>query len=286
MSRINFDHVYYTYDISSPLPSVALEDISFTLEGHFFSAIIGHTGSGKSTLVQQINALLRPTKGRVIVGEFEINEGKKKIKELKSLRKNVGLVFQFSEYQLFEETVLKDVSFGPKNFSDSDEDATLKAKNALKKVGIKEEYFTKSPFELSGGEKRRVAIAGMIAMNPEILVLDEPTAGLDPKGAQEILDLFKELYDQGTSILIITHDMNLVLKYCDQVLLMHQGKLKGIYAPSELFYQEELLLETGIDAPEIIEIVKLCEENGLSLNRKEIKDITSLVREIKRCKGK
>ena len=285
MSKITFDHVYYTYDASSPLPSKAIEDITFTLDGHFFAGIIGHTGSGKSTLVQQINALLRPTSGKVIVNDFEINGGKKKLKDVKTLRKKVGLVFQFAEYQLFEETVLKDVSFGPKNFHLSEEEAINKAKIALQKVGIPEDYYEKSPFELSGGEKRRVALAGMIAIEPEILVLDEPTAGLDPKGAEEILKLFYELYNQGTSIIIITHDMNIILKYVDHVLLMHQGHLKGIYAPYELFYDEELLKENEIDAPELIKVIKMCEDNGLDLERKNIKDISSFIEEIKRVKG-
>lgn len=284
MSKITFDHVYYTYDASSPLPSKAIEDINFSLDGHHFIGIIGHTGSGKSTLVQQINALLRPTSGKVVVGEFEINSSKKKMKEIKSLRKKVGLVFQFAEYQLFEDTVLKDVAFGPKNFHDSDEEAKNKAKIALQKVGIKEAYYNKSPFELSGGEKRRVAIAGMIAMEPEILILDEPTAGLDPKGAEEILALFSSLYEQGTSIILITHDMDIILKYADKVLLMHQGHLKGIYAPYELFYDDELLKDNEIDAPELIKVIKMCEEKGMNLNRADIKDIDSFMQEFKRVK--
>ena len=280
-----FDHVYYTYDASSPLPSKAIEDIHFTLNEPFFCGIIGQTGSGKSTLVQQINALLRPTQGKVIVGEFVVDSSKKKMKEIKSLRKYAGLVFQFAEYQLFEETVLKDVSFGPKNFKENEEVAVEKAKKALKKVGIPEEYFSKSPFELSGGEKRRVAIAGLLAMEPQILILDEPTAGLDPKGAQEILALFYDLYQNGTSILLITHDMNVVLKYCTSVMVLHQGKLLGMYSPLDVFYQKELLSEAEIDAPDLICLVEQMEKKGFSLNRQNIRDIESLVAEIKKMKG-
>ncbi len=279
---ISFDHVFYSYDNTSLVSNNAINDISFSLNDHFFTAIIGQTGSGKSTLIQHINGLFKPTSGTVSVGDFILDSSRKKIKNIKDLRKKVGLVFQFSEYQLFEESVLKDVSFGPRNFGYSKEEATKKAINALKKVGIDESYYEKSPFELSGGEKRRVAIAGILALEPKILILDEPTAGLDPRGTDEILKLFEMLYNQGTSIIVVTHDMDIVLKYCTSILCLKDGKLVGNYLPIEFFYNDELLKEVEIEEPYIISFTKKLINKGLNLDINNIKDIDSLVIELKR----
>lgn len=279
---INFEHVFYNYDGNSLLSSNALNDISFSLDGHFFTAIVGETGSGKSTLIQHINALLKPTKGKINVDGFEIDAEKKKIKNVKDLRKHAGVVFQFAEYQLFEETILKDVCFGPINFKDDEETALKKAKNALKEVGINESYYEKSPFEISGGEKRRVAIAGIIAIEPKILILDEPTAGLDPKHAKEVMNLFYSLYLKGTSIIIVTHDMDVVLKYCDNVLCLKEGKLLGKYDKFNFFYNDELMKTCLIEEPKIVSFTKKLINNGVKLNVNNIVDIDSLVNELKR----
>ena len=280
---IKFENVFYSYESSLKGPS-AIENISFNLENHFFTGIVGHTGSGKSTLIQHINALLRPTSGKIVVGEHFIDSSKKKLKSIKELRKYAGIVFQFAEYQLFEETILKDVAFGPKNLGYSEEEAINKAKQALTLAGIDESYYEKSPFEISGGEKRRVAIAGIIALEPKILVLDEPTAGLDPRGAENLLNLFNELFKRGTSIIVVTHDMDIILKYCSNVLCLKEGKLVGNFTPTELFYNDELLKEVGIDKPEIVEFTQKLIKGGLSLDIEKIKDTSTLVEEIKRRK--
>lgn len=279
---IKFDHVFYNYEGNSLLSSNALNDIDFSLDGHFFTAIVGETGSGKSTLIQHINALLKPTKGKVEVDEFVIDSEKKKIKDIKALRKHAGVVFQFAEYQLFEETILKDVLFGPINFKVEEEEAIKKAKEALKEVGIDESYYEKSPFEISGGEKRRVAIAGIIAIEPKILILDEPTAGLDPKHAKEVMELFYSLYLKGTSIIIVTHDMDVVLKYCDDVVCLKEGKLLGKYNKFDFFYNDEIIKTSDIEEPKIVSFTKKLINNGLDINKENIIDIESLILELKR----
>ena len=187
----------------------ALKNINVEIEKGSFTAIVGHTGSGKSTMVQHINGLVTPTSGEVVVEDFVLSS-KSKVKHIKNLRKMAGMVFQFPEYQLFEDTVESDVAFGPLNFGVKKEDAIKIAHECLEKVGIPSDYYKKSPFELSDGEKRRVSIAGILALNPKILVLDEPTAGLDPKGAENILNLFKKLNDDGITIVLVSHDMNIV----------------------------------------------------------------------------
>lgn len=203
----------HIYNEGTTFASVALDAIDLTIQEYCMTAIIGETGSGKSTLVQHLNALLLPSKGEIQIND-RIIKADEKPKQLKALRKKVGLVFQFPEYQLFEETILKDVSFGPKNFGASEEEAEQRAKEVLKVVGLDESYYEKSPFECSGGEKRRVAIAGILAMDPEILVLDEPTAGLDPKGARDMMQLFVDIQkNYHKTILLVTHDMEHVLSY-------------------------------------------------------------------------
>ena len=218
---IDFSSVYYTYSPKTPLAYEALKGINLHIDSGEFVALVGRTGCGKSTLVSHINALLTPSKGEVRVDEFVSSPDKKRrSKKISPLRKKVGLVFQFPEYQLFEKTVLDDVAFGAKNFGKSKEEAIEDAKVALSLVGLGERFYDRSPFELSGGEKRRAAIAGILAIKPDYLVVDEPTAGLDPLGAKEMMDLFDEIHSKGTTLILVTHDMSLVLKHCSRVIVM------------------------------------------------------------------
>ena len=280
---IKFENVFFTYQENTPFCTHALNDINLEINDNEFVGLIGHTGSGKSTLVQHINALLRPSKGVIKVGDYEIIAKAKKIKNLKNLKKYAGLVFQFPEYQLFEDTVLKDVSYGPKNFGDKEEEAILKAKKALKLVGISEDLFEKSPFELSGGQKRRVAIAGIIALEPKILVLDEPTAGLDPKGAKDMMELFNVIHKNGTTIVMVTHNMDNVLKYCSRAIVMSKGEIISDSTPLELFSYDNLNEKYNIDQPTVLKYAKELIKGGLKLDLSKIKDVESLALEIKRC---
>jgi len=247
---IKFEEVSYQYNSGTPMEMRVLHNINLEIKKGSFNCIIGHTGSGKSTLMQHLNALLLPATGKITVpgGEITARE-KNKPKEIKKIRQNVGLVFQFPEYQLFEVTVLKDIMFGPKNYSKTNKEAEELAKNAAKIVGLDESLLEKSPFELSGGQMRRVAIAGILAMNPEVIVLDEPTAGLDPRSRNEILEIFATLQKQGKTIIIVTHDMDLVAKYADNVVVMCAGKkiLEG--SPKDVFAQPESIKEVGIYLP-------------------------------------
>lgn len=260
---IKFEQVNYQYIGADGSRFDAIKDINLDIndKGEFIT-LIGETGSGKSTLVQHMNALVKPTSGEVTVYGIKVyNNVKKKDKSVKlnPLRQKVGLVFQFPEYQLFEETVERDIIFGPKNFGVSDEDARLRAKEVIKQVGLTEEYLDRSPFNLSGGEKKRVSIAGILAMEPDILVLDEPTSGLDPKGRDSLLDLFTEIHDTlNKTIIIITHDMNTVYKYASRVLVMNDGNLVFDGKPIDLFSKENLL-EWNLDLPEVIEITRQLE---------------------------
>ena len=277
---IKFQEVSYTYSPRSPFEFKALNNISLNLEMNKITAIIGHTGSGKSTLVQQLNALLIPTSGTLEVCDFIITPDKKKNKNLKSLRKRVGLVFQFPEYQLFEETIAKDIAFGPKNFGVSDEEINEIVKKVIVQVGLDESYLERSPLELSGGQKRRVAIAGILAMNPDVLVLDEPTAGLDPTGAKAMLDLFVELNRQGKTIIIVTHEMDYVLEYCDLCVVLNKGDIVYEGTPINLFVNDDIMERVGIEPPLSIEFAKELIKNGFNLNLNNIKDVTSLSKEI------
>lgn len=235
---ITFKDLSYVYSPDMPYAFKALNHINLDIAMHKMTAIIGQTGSGKSTLVQHLNALLLPSEGELEILDHNIKANEKN-KGLKMLRSKVGLVFQFSEYQLFEETILKDVSFGPKNFGQSEEEAISSAKKALKLVGLDETYYERSPLDLSGGQKRRVAIAGILAMDPEVIVLDEPTAGLDPKGSKEMMNLFKSLNkDYDKTIILVTHDNEIVYHDCDNVILMQDGKL-AYTGDSKSFFEDE-----------------------------------------------
>lgn len=251
---IQLQKVSYAYSKGTPFEKRALYDIDLTIKSGTYMAIIGHTGSGKSTILQHFNALLKPTSGAVRLGKRLIEAGKKQ-KDLKPLRQHVGIVFQFPEHQLFDETVLKDVMFGPMNFGVSEEDAKERALEKLRLVGLPEEVFEKSPFELSGGQMRRVAIAGVLAMNPEVIVLDEPTAGLDPKGQKEMMDLFYELHQtQGLTTILVTHSMEDAARYADQVAIMYEGQCVVIGAPQEVFYNNELLQKYRLLPPRIVQL--------------------------------
>ncbi len=259
-----FNHVSFMYDADTNLPSAALQDINLTIEDGGFYGLIGHTGSGKSTLVQHMNGLLRPTHGEVIFDGEDISE---KGYDLRKLRSKVGLVFQYPEHQLFEATVFDDVCFGPKNMGLTKAEAELRAFSALEAVGLSHDYFYSSPFDLSGGQKRRVAIAGVLAMKPQILVLDEPTAGLDPRGRDEILDQIKKLHDEEhISIVLVSHSMEDVANYVDKILVMNKGKLVYNDVPSEVFKHTHELEEMGLAAPQVTYITKALRESGLEVD--------------------
>lgn len=275
---IKFNDVSFVYSPRTPFETAALNNINLTIERGSYTAVVGHTGSGKSTLVQEINALYLPTSGTLTVEDFVI-QSRMKSKEIKKLRQKVGMVFQFAEYQLFEDTVEKDAAFAPKNFGSTDEEAIKKAHEALTRVGLDKSFYKRSPFELSGGQKRRVAIAGIIASNPDILILDEPTVGLDPKGLSEMMHLFDEIHKWGTTIILVTHDMNLVLKYADDVIVMKEGKVVEHCSPTELFSNIHYE-EYSLDLPYVFYIAKLLEDGGMELNKANIKDMKSLAHEV------
>ncbi len=273
---IQFEKVTHIYGEDTPSSYVALNEIDISFTEGKMTAIIGQTGSGKSTLVQHLNALLLPTKGTVYVLDRTI-EGGTKPKGLKSLRGDVGLVFQFPEYQLFEETVIKDVAFGPKNFGVSEQDALKKAKEALKLTGFDESLFEKSPLELSGGQKRRVAIAGILAMDPKVLVLDEPTAGLDPLGTVQMMTLFAKLNKMGKTVLIVTHDMEQVFSYCDEVRVIVDGKCAVSTTVDDFFKNGKVCREMNILPPAIVQMKDMLTEHGFAVPE-NIKDIDTLAK--------
>ena len=266
---IILDNVSYTYQEGTPFASAALSDVSLTIDDGSYTAIIGHTGSGKSTILQLLNGLLVPTKGSVrvfntLITSTSIN------KQIRQIRKQVGLVFQFAENQIFEETVLKDVAFGPQNFGVSVEEAEAIAREKLDLVGIDESLFERSPFELSGGQMRRVAIAGILAMEPSILVLDEPTAGLDPIGRKELMTLFEKLHQDGITIVLVTHLMDDVAEFADQVYVMEKGRLVKSGAPSLVFQNLEFMENIQLGVPKITRFAHRLAERGVSFKQMPI----------------
>ena len=263
---IILDNVSYTYQEGTPFASAALSDVSLTIEDGSYTAIIGHTGSGKSTILQLLNGLLVPTKGSVRVFETLITSTSIN-KQIRQIRKQVGLVFQFAENQIFEETVLKDVAFGPQNFGVSVEEAEAIAREKLDLVGIDESLFERSPFELSGGQMRRVAIAGILAMEPKILVLDEPTAGLDPIGRKELMTLFKKLHQDGITIVLVTHLMDDVAEFADQVYVMEKGKLVKSGKPSLVFQNVEFMERIQLGVPKITRFAQRLANRGVSFKQ-------------------
>ena len=267
---IALENVSFTYQEGTPLASTALSDVSLTIEDGSYTALIGHTGSGKSTILQLLNGLLVPSQGTVRVFDTLITSNSKN-KDIRQIRKQVGLVFQFAENQIFEETVLKDVAFGPQNFGVSEEDAEQIAREKLALVGIDESLFDRSPFELSGGQMRRVAIAGILAMEPAILVLDEPTAGLDPLGRKELMNLFKKLHQSGMTIVLVTHLMDDVAEYANQVYVMEKGCLVKGGKPSDVFQDVVFMEEVQLGVPKITAFCKRLVDRGVSFKRLPIK---------------
>lgn len=268
----SLDHIY---GYNTPFEYYALKNVNLDIQEGSFTAIIGQTGSGKSTFIQHINALLLPTDGQITIDKYTISS-KEKPEKLKQLRKKSGLVFQFPEYQLFEETIEKDIIFGPMNFGTSEEEAKEIAKKVIKMVGLDETYLQKSPFDLSGGQKRRIAIAGILAMDPDILVLDEPTAGLDPQGIREMMDLFKSIHQLGKTVILVTHDMNHVLEYCNEVIVMNEGCVERKGKVKDVFKDSDYLLNLGIDLPLITNMIIDLNKKGFQLDT-SINNIDDLV---------
>ena len=272
---ITFERVTHTYNADSPFSYAALKGIDLEIPLGKVTAIIGETGSGKSTLVQHLNALLLPTEGELHILDKTITAGSKP-KQMKELRRQVGLVFQFPEYQLFEETIEKDISFGPKNFGVSAEAAAQRAREVLQVVGLDDSYLQRSPFDLSGGQKRRIAIAGILAMDPDVLVLDEPTAGLDPQGARDMMQLFVDMNKKyGKTVLIVTHDMEHVLQYCEEVVVVQDGRIKKHCDVQSFFETVELLKELNINPPAVIRLREELRKRGFE-NERTILDMEKL----------
>jgi len=258
------DHVNYIYGEDTPLAVHALKDINLVIPDGQFIGLIGHTGSGKSTLVQHLNGLIKPTSGAIYYNGEDVHDGDY---DKKKLRSKVGLVFQYPEHQLFEIDVFKDVCFGPKNLGLSQKETELRAYAALKQVGLADEYFYQSPFDLSGGQKRLVAIAGVLAMKPEILILDEPTAGLDPKGRDEILDQIARLKEEtGITVILVSHSMEDVAKYVERIIVMNQGSVLYDDAPAEVFKHYRELEKVGLAAPQVTYIMQALAGKGMPVD--------------------
>ena len=255
----------HTYNADSPFESTALDKVSFTINDGEFIGIIGHTGSGKSTLIQHLNGLLKPTGGTVIVNGMDLMD---KATSMKEVRRTIGLVFQYPEYQLFEETVEKDIAFGPKNLGLDEKKIATRVRDAMRLVDLDYAQFAnKSPFELSGGQKRRVAIAGVLAMEPDILILDEPTAGLDPYGRDYILGLVENWHKLGRTILMVSHSMDDVARFADRIFVMNHGRLEMQGTPDEVFAQEERLRAMGLDVPAVTTLAGELSRRGIDLPR-------------------
>ncbi|MCA0972626.1 energy-coupling factor ABC transporter ATP-binding protein [Halobacillus litoralis] len=279
---ITFDQVSYVYQPGSPFEHRALQDISFSIQSGSFVAIIGHTGSGKSTLLQHLNGLVQPTEGRVNIGPYALVSGEKN-KHLRELREKVGVVFQYPEHQLFEETVAKDIAFGPENFGVEQKEIEDRIQQAAKATKLSEDLLERSPFDLSGGQMRRVAISGVLAMNPEVLVLDEPTAGLDPSGQREIMDMFHELHkSKELTTILVTHSMEDALKYADHIVILNHGEVYREGTPLEIFKQREALENVQLDVPEVIDFLAKVEEKMNIRLPYEGQSIAELAKELAR----
>ncbi len=259
--QLQFEQVTHTYQAGSPFQATAIRDISLSIQSGELTALIGHTGSGKSTLAQHMNALLAPTGGRVLLDGKDINQ---KGVSKKETRQRIGLVFQYAETQLFEETVAKDIAFGPKNLGLSQAEIDARVKEALNRVGLPEEVAEKSPFELSGGQMRRAAIAGVIAMRPEMLVLDEPAAGLDPMGREDMLSLVRSFHEAGTTIVMISHSMDDVARLAKRIIVMDRGKVALDGTAEEVFQDAELLNSMDLDVPQVLKLSLRLREEGFA----------------------
>ena len=260
---IKIENVNYIYSPDSAFKKHALKNINLEIHDGEFIGLIGHTGSGKSTLIQHLNGLIRATSGKIYFNHEDIYAPKY---VMKNLRARVGLVFQYPEHQLFEVTVMKDVCFGPSNLGLSQEECEQRAKDALQMVGLKEKYWSKSPFELSGGQKRRVAIAGVLAMHPEVLILDEPTAGLDPKGRNDILDQIARLHDEGhMTIILVSHSMEDVAKYVERIIVMNRGEVRYDGTPKQVFAHYQELEAIGLAAPQVTYLMDALRQKGFDV---------------------
>ena len=263
MSLLRVENLTYTYNPNTPFCKDAIVDVSFTAEKGEIIGIIGHTGSGKSTLVQHLNGLLRPVSGKIFYNGRDIWENPKKIG---SIRSKIGLVFQYPEYQLFEETVYKDIAFGPKNMGLTNNEIDTTVRKSIKSVEIPEEYLQKSPFDLSGGEKRRVAIAGVLAMNPEIIVFDEPTAGLDPQGRVTVMEIIKKYRNKNNAtVFVVSHSMEDMAMIADKILVLNKGHVVMFDTPKKVFSRRSELEEMGLDVPQITRVVHGLIEKGYNL---------------------
>ncbi|OXT06209.1 energy-coupling factor transporter ATPase [Thermoanaerobacterium thermosaccharolyticum] len=272
---IQVENISFIYNEGTPFESEALKDVSFTIEDNEFVGIIGHTGSGKSTLIQHLNGLLKPTSGRITINGIDITS----TKNLKDIRREVGIVFQYPEHQLFEETIYKDIAFGPSNLGLSDDEIKMRVFEAMKTVGLDVSMKDMSPFELSGGERRRVAIAGVLSMMPKILILDEPTAGLDPRGRDEILGKIKEIHEKyEMTTILVSHSMEDIAKLVNKIIVMHEGKVSLIGTPREVFKNVEKLEQMGLGVPQITYLMRDLRKNGI-----ELPDDILTVDEAKRC---
>lgn len=264
MAEIKVEGVSYVYSEGTPFSVKALDNVSFTVPSGKITGVIGHTGSGKSTLVQMFNGLVRPSSGRILLDGIDIWENGKK---MQGLNFKVGLVMQYPEYQLFEETVKKDIAFGPKNMKLSDEEIAERVQYGIKFCNISPDIVERSPFDLSGGQKRRVAIAGVMAMKPEVLVLDEPAAGLDPRGREEILEGIRSFQrDTGTTVIIVSHSMEDMAKYCDEAVVMADGRVFAQGSREEIFAREDELRGIGLSIPEVTSLIHILKENGFPLD--------------------
>lgn len=260
---IELKNVSCVYSENGPFETVAVKNISLEIEKGVFYGLIGHTGSGKTTLVQLMSGLIKPTDGEILLDGINIADKKIKTKDVAG---KVGLVFQYPEYQLFEETVFEDVAFGPRNLGFSEEEVAKKVKIALDAVGISEKYYKKSPFELSGGQKRRVAIAGILSMEPEVLILDEPTAGLDPKGRDDILNEIKKLHkEKGITVILVSHSMEDVAKTCEKVIVINEGEIAMYGNTKDVFAKSEILSGMGLAIPQISRVMLTLREKGINM---------------------
>lgn len=261
---VKIENLSHIYDKGSPFETKSLDSVDLYIERGEFIGLIGHTGSGKSTLIQHLNGLLKPSEGKIFINDFEITA--KKV-NLNDVRKKVGLVFQYPEYQLFEETVAKDIAFGPTQLNLDNDEINIRVKDAMELVGLDyEKYKDCSPFELSGGQKRRVAIAGVIAMKPDILILDEPTAGLDPLGRDEILNQIQELHRRNeTTVILVSHSMEDVARFAEKLIVMHKGKIVLSGKPGEVFKESEYLKEIGLGIPQITQLIYALKSRGIFL---------------------
>lgn len=282
MPILEIKNLTHTYGIGTPFQRSAVEDVSFAVEQGEFLGIIGHTGSGKSTLIQHLNGLLKPTSGQILLDGRDIWAEPKKIR---NVRFQVGLVFQYPEYQLFEETVYQDISFGPKNQGKTGDELDHAVREAARLVGLRDEHLEKSPFELSGGQKRRVALAGVLAMEPKVLVLDEPTAGLDPAGRENLMANIREYHrNKGTTILLVSHSMDEIAQNVDRILVLKSAHVLMSGAPAEVFSRAEELLSAGLDVPQITRVAMALRDRGVPIDP-AVYTVEALERQLLALKG-